>query len=111
MAPQRWKRGSELHVWYTGRAGARASIGYAVAIPLDGELRLERMGLALEAAQAWETRRVGAPAVLVSGGWLEEPEGLGSVMVWYQGGPPGSEAIALAARQVPAAPVLVSFER
>ena len=76
----------------------------------ESGLRFDRMGEVLAAEEDWEGRRVAAPAVLVSAGWLPgETPGLASVLMWYQGGPAGREGIALAARQTPAEAEYVDF--
>jgi hypothetical protein len=90
-------RGSVLHLWYSGRSGARTTIGYAVAEDPEGTI-FRRVGPVLEASQPWEEHRVAAPAVLE----LAVDEGSGSsVHLWYAGGVEGRESIGLARRWTP----------
>lgn len=104
------RRGDSYHLWYTVLSGSRASIAYAIGPASEGGASFVRVGRGLVAGAPWESRRVSAPAVLVTAGLLDEPEGVGSIMLWYQAGPEGREAIGLAARLVPSREVVVDFD-
>lgn len=104
--PAALRRGTAIHLWYTGTDGARESIGYAVGVPGVGNVqRWERFGRVLGPDATWEGERVLAPAVAVlpaPGASVPVELGEGVVRLWYEAGMPGRERIGSASREIPA---------
>ena len=103
--PTAVRRGSVVHLWYTGFHGARSSIGYAVLTESEGTARWERLG-SVFASSDWEQGRVLAPAVVavpweLDGGISDETL---SLQLYYEAGAVGRERLGRASRFVPAAP-------
>jgi len=93
-------RGDRVHLWYTGLAGSRASIGAAVAADPEGTIFV-RLGLEHEPTRPWEGRRATGPAALVYCGEPWDSE-VGRLQLWYAAGPEGAESVGLATRDLPA---------
>jgi hypothetical protein len=107
------RRGSAIHLWYTGLNGARSSIGYAVGVREVGlQWSWLQTGPVLEPEQPWEAQRVADPAVLTlgrAGGDLAS-DGVAVVHLWYQGGLAGQGRMGLVTREVPAQPALIEHD-
>jgi len=92
------RRGGVFHMWYAGRAGARAAIGYAVSTDPAGTA-FRRAGQVFGADAPWEGRRVAGPAALT----LPALEGPGAMVhLWYEAGEPDRESLGWASRRIPA---------
>jgi hypothetical protein len=94
-------RGERILLWYTGYAGARASIGAAVAADESGTTFV-RLGVEHGPTSPWEGQRVTGPAVIDT---CDEPwasSQVGALNLWYAAGPEGSESVGFATRELPA---------